>query len=136
MADLTITAASVVPDSSARITHGIAGATIAAGQSVALDPTTNTYKLADSNSATAALKEPDGVALNSSAAGQPLAVAESGSVTVGAVLTAGKTYFQSDTPGGICPEADVGSGEVSTIIGTASSTSVLKVRISRSGVTV
>ena len=73
-------------------------------------------------------------ALNGAAVGQPLKVLRSGDITVGAVLTAGVAYYQSDTPGGICPVADVGSGEYATIIGMAKTTSVLAVQIQASGV--
>ena len=41
MADLTITAANVVPGAGARITNGTAGATVTAGQVVYLDPADN-----------------------------------------------------------------------------------------------
>jgi hypothetical protein len=132
MADLVITAANVVADASARVSHGTAGVAVTAGQTVYLDPATSTYKLADSNGA-AEVRVPDGVALHAAAAGQPLAVAEKGPVTIGAALTAGVAYYQSDTPGGICPVADVGSGEYSTIVGIATSASVLKIGIQASG---
>lgn len=132
MADLVVTAASVVADPSARVVHGKAGATVTAGQVVYLDDTTGTYKLADSN--VAAARSPDGIALHASLSGQPVAVIESGLLTLGAILTAGVAYYLSDTPGGICPVADVGATEYSTILGIASSTSVLKMKISESGV--
>lgn len=132
MADLVITAANVIADSAARIVSGSAGAAITAGQIVYLDPDTRTYKLADSN--VAAARSPDGIALHSTGSGQPLAVAEAGSITLGAVLTAGVAYYLSDTPGGICPVADVGTGEYATVLGVASSTSVLKLKIQESGV--
>lgn len=134
MADLAITAASVVADRAADIAHGTAGASVTAGQTVTLDRTSRTYKLTDSNHATPALRTPTGVALHAAAAGQPLAVAKGGPVTIGATLTAGVAYYQSDTPGGICPVADVGSGERSVIVGIAKTTSVLNVRIQDSGV--
>lgn len=132
MADLVITAANVLADSSARIEHGTAGAAVTAGQVVYLDAATGTYKLADSNGA-AALRSPAGIALHAAGVGQPLAVAEQGPITIGAALTAGVAYYLSDTPGGICPVADVGSGEYATILGIASSASVLKLKIQESG---
>lgn len=133
MTDLSITAANVVPGADARTDAGTAGATITAGQSVYLDAATNTYKLADSNGA-AALRTPVGVALSGASAGQPLTVQKSGDITIGATLTPGVAYYQSDTPGGICPVADVGSGEYSCIIGIAKSASVLDINIQASGV--
>lgn len=134
MADLTITAANVVAGSDAVTENGIAGATITAGQLVYLDSSTNKYGLADSNSATAAVRVVRGIALHASLANQPLTIQRSGSITIGATMTAGVTYYASDTPGGICPVADVGAGEYSTVIGMASSTTVLVVAIQASGV--
>ncbi len=134
MADLVITAANVLADATASQKEGTAGVAITAGQVVTLDPTTDTYKLADSNSATAALRSPAGVALHAAAIGQPLNIAKAGPVTIGATLTPGVAYYLSDTPGGICPVADVGSGEYATILGIATSASVLKLKIQESGV--
>lgn len=133
MADLSITAANVLSGAAAVILHGTAGAAITAGQTAYLDTSSNTWKLADSNGA-AALRTPGGVALNNAAAGQPIALQKDGEITIGATLTAGVTYYQSDTPGGICPVADVGSGEYSCIVGIAKSASVLDINIQPSGV--
>lgn len=134
MADLTITAANVVKGSSASVDRGTAGETITAGKVVYLNESTNKYMLADSNSATVAARSPDGIALNGASTNQPVAVVQGGPVTIGATLTAGVAYYLSDTPGGICPVADVGSGEYATVIGIATSASVLDVRIVESGV--
>lgn len=134
MADLTITAASVLAGSGASIKHGTAGATITAGQQLYLDAATDTWKLADSNSGTVAARTPSATALHAAAAGQPITVHTKGPITIGATLTAGLAYYLSDTPGGICPVADVGSGEYSTIIGMATSTTVLNVDYQSSGV--
>lgn len=134
MADISITAASVVAGANARTEQGTAGAAITAGQVLYKDAAAGTWKLADSNSATAAARSPDGIALNGAASGQPLQVLTGGDVTIGATLTAGVAYYLSDTPGGICPVADVGSGEYSTIIGIAESTTVLNVQFHESGV--
>ena len=40
-------------------------------------------------------------------------------------MTAGVAYYLSDTPGGICPVADLASGEYPTVLGIATSTTVL-----------
>ena len=64
----------------------------------------------------------------------PLGVLKSGDLTIGATLTAGTAYYLSDTAGGICPLADVGSGEYVVLIGIAKSTSVLAVDIQYPGV--
>lgn len=134
MADLSITAASVLAGSNANVERGTAGATVTAGQVVYKDASTRRFGLADSNSATAGVRAAYGVALNGAATGQPLAVLRSGDVTIGATLTAGVAYYLSDTPGGICPVADVGSGEYPVILGIATSTTVLAVNIQAAGV--
>ena len=53
---------------------------------------------------------------------------------LGATLTAGVAFYLSDTPGGICPVADVGTGEYATVLGFATSTTVLNLKIQESGV--
>lgn len=134
MADISITAANVAAGSGSSVDHGTAGATITAGQVVYKDDATGKYLLADSNSATAEARDPDGFALNSASTNQPLAVLKGGPLTIGGTLTAGVAYYLSDTPGGVCPVADVGSGEYSVLLGMATSTSVLDVDIQPSGV--
>lgn len=134
MSDLSITAASVIAGTGARTVNGTAGATITAGQVVYLDSADNEYKLADCDSATAAVRSPAGLALHGAADGQPLEVLTRGPVTIGATMTAGLTYYLSQNPGGICPIGDLGSGDYRTIIGVATSTTVLDVLFHESGV--
>ncbi|MGE0178984.1 MAG: hypothetical protein AB7O91_04085 [Sphingomonas sp.] len=134
MADISITAANVIAGANAIVKHGSAGATITAGQVLYRDPADGTYKLADNNSATAAVRSPKGIALNGASAGQPLAVLTEGDITIGGTLTAGVAYYLSDTPGGICPVADLASGEYPSLIGIAESTTVLSVKFQESGV--
>lgn len=134
MADLTITAANVVAAGGATTKNGTAGATITAGQVVYLDSDAGTYKLADTDSATAAARSPAGIALNSASAGQPLRVLEDGPVTIGAAVTAGVGYYLSGTAGGICPVADLGSGDYPVFLGFARSATVLDVDIVEAGV--
>lgn len=133
MADLVITAANVAARGGAKTGDGTAGATITAGQGVALDPADGKLKLWDSNGA-AALRKPYGIALHGSSNGQPLRVHRKGPLTLGATLAAGVAYYMSDTPGGICPVADVGTGETATLLGMATSTTVLEVDFLESGV--
>lgn len=133
-ADLTVTAASVVAGSNAVTEQGLAGATITAGQLVYRDSTTGRYLKADSNAASAEIRTPRGVALNGASDGQPLAIHRSGDITIGATLTAGIAYYLSDTPGGICAVADVGSGEYVVLLGVAKSASVLAFSVTYTGV--
>jgi len=127
MADLVIAAASVLAASGAAIEHGIAGATVIAGQVVALDNTTGRLVLADADGV-GDLNRPRGIALNGAASGQPLAIAKSGDVTLSG-MTAGVTYYLSPTPGGLAPRADVLAGDYVSVIGIAKSTTVLAIGI-------
>jgi len=136
MTDLVITAANVIAGTGARRVLGTAGATITAGKVVYLDTSDSKYKLADNNSSTAAIRSPAGIALNGAANGQPLVIHEEGPLTIGATLEPGAVYFLSDTPGGICPVADLASGEYPTILGIATSTTVLDIDILEAGVAV
>lgn len=134
MADIVITPADVVASDGAVKETALAGETITAGKAVYKSPTTKKWMLADSNSATAAAKVADGIALNGASLNQPLTVIKQGDLTVSTVLTAGSTYFLSDTAGGICPDADVGAGENVCQLGVAKSTSVLAVKVFAPGV--
>jgi len=133
MTDISITAANVLAGSGASIRRGTAGATITAGQVLYYDGATAKYKLADCDGATA-LRTPVGIALNGASDGQPISLVDRGPVTIGGTLTAGVAYYLSPTAGGICPVADVLSGDYSVILGIATSASVLNVNIQESGV--
>jgi hypothetical protein len=129
MADITITAASVVAGTGSVRKAGIAGETITAGQAIYLSSTTQKWMLADNNSAEAEPRTAIGIALNGAALNQPTVALTSGDVTIGATLTAGAAYYLSDTAGGICPLADVLSGEYVCLIGLAKTTAILDVDI-------
>lgn len=134
MADLTITATSVVKGTGASTRAGTAGATITAGQPVYLDSTTDTYKLADCDSATAAVRSPAGIALNGAASGQPVTVLDGGPITIGATVAASVPYFLSPTAGGICPLADILAGDYAVFLGFGISTTQIDVTIVEAGV--
>lgn len=137
MADLTITPASVLAGAGSAIEHGVAGTTITAGQVLYLDTaSTGKWLLADADAATAIARGSAkiGVALHGASSGQPIAVHKEGDLALGAVLTAGISYFLSGTSGGICPVADVTGGEYFVFLGQAKSTSVLAFRPQYSGV--
>ena len=129
MADLSITAANVVAGANSVAKTGTAGEAVTAGQPVYQSSTTKKGMKADSNSGTAEARRAKGIALNGAALNQPLFIHTSGDFTIGATLTAGTAYYLSDTPGGICPLADVGGGEAVCMVGIAKSTSVLAVAI-------
>lgn len=136
MAAISITAASVLQGSNARVENGKFGAAVTQGQVVYLDASDGEYKLADADSGTAAVRVPRGVALNAGADGQPGQIQLSGDITIGATLTPGLPYFLSpDTPGGIALIGDVGVGDDYVQIGIAKSASVLTIDIQVPGVT-
>ncbi|MER9188651.1 hypothetical protein [Mesorhizobium australicum] len=128
MTDIAITAANVVAGANAVIENGYASAAITAGQVVYRDASAK-YNLADTDSATALVRKPRGIALNGAAVGQPVAVQKSGDITIGATVTKGVAYYLSGTPGGICPVADVAAGDYPAVIGIATSASVLSINI-------
>ncbi len=137
MADIAITAANVAVASGATVESaaGLAGATITAGQTLALDASDGRYKLADADSATASLRSPKGIALHGASNGQPIRVHTKGPITCGGTLVAGTAYYCSKVAGGLAPVADItGTGTYPTIMGIATSTTVLDVLIHESNV--
>lgn len=136
MVDLVITAASVVVAdvSGAIIEHLYAFETLAAGKVVYVSDATGRVGLADNNAGAAEVRRVRGIALNAASAGQPVAVLRSGDLTVGAAVVAGVAYYLSDVPGGICPVADLLTGEYPTVLGIAISSTVLRMAIQAAGV--
>jgi hypothetical protein len=131
MADISVTAASVVPTSTTKRQTKNAAAAITAGQVVYVN-SSDLVALAD-NDASVTTAAAVGIALNSCAAGQPCSYATSGDVTFNAVLTAGAVYVLSSTAGGIAPVADLASDDYVTILGVASTTTNLTININASG---
>lgn len=134
MADLTITPANTISGSGAVTEQGIAGAAVTAGQVVYHDAADGLLKLADCNSATAAVRSPRGIALHAASIGQPLLIQRSGPITLGATLAAGVAYYLSGTAGGVRPVADNTTGDYPVILGIATSTTVLNMNIQEAGV--
>lgn len=134
MADLSITAGSVIAGANATTEAGLAGAAITAGQVVYKDSTTGKYLLADADSATAAARTGRGIALNGASDGQPLKIQMAGDITIGATLTANTAYYLSSGAGSIGVLADVGSGEYMQLIGIAKSTTVMTLSMLATGV--
>lgn len=135
MADVSVTAASVVKASDTVTVDGVMGATVTAGQTVYLDANTNTYKPADAN-ASAAAATLVGIALNGGASGQPVKVAIGGTITPGFTVSVGAVYVLSATAGGIAPVADLASGWYTAIVGIGLTSSSLKLLCSNAGVAV
>jgi hypothetical protein len=133
MADLVITAANVVADSVSKQEY-TAGATITAGQAVYIDTASdNVVKLAQSDG-TALEATVKGVALNSASSGQPVLIAVSGDLDIGATVAIATVYVVSATAGGICPVADLATSDYLSIIGVGTAADNLKINILNSGV--
>lgn len=128
MADLTITAASVVPGTNARFKRGTAGESITQGQPVYLKASDSRYWLAQ-NDGTSAEADAKGIATNAAAAGQEVKIQVGGLITIGATVAVGKTYDVSAAYGAICPDADVGSGKYKKVLGVGYSTTQIEMLI-------
>jgi hypothetical protein len=110
-ADVSITAANVVPSASAKIKRGTAGAALTAGQLVYLESSTNTLKLADANSATAEARVVAGIVINSAPTGGPVHyVWRDPALVLGGTTAKGTIYVLSATAGGVAPAADLTAG--------------------------
>jgi hypothetical protein len=133
MAAITITPGNVSLVSGS-YQNGTAGATITAGMPIYKD-SADSDKLKPSQQDTATHSQCDGIAVNSAASGQPVSfVGDEAVVGYGAILTAGEVYSVGAAAGGICPHGDLGTGEFSTVLGVAVTTSNLKIKINESGV--
>lgn len=131
MTDISVTAASVVAGSNSTIRSGTAGETVTAGQAAAINGS-GQYVKADNN-ASAPLNSCVGVFLNGAAINQPVDVQTAGDITIGATLVKGSAYYVGDTAGGICPFADLASGEGVSLVGVARSTSELSLHVANTG---
>lgn len=134
MADISVTASSVVKGSGATTQTGIAGAAITAGQTLYIDTAnSNVLKLCDVDlselGATCC-----GIALHAASTGQPITYQDAGAITFNAVLTAGKVYVATATAGGIALVADLATNWRTSIVGYATSTTSMTILIRNTGV--
>jgi hypothetical protein len=130
MADISVTAASVVPGANATLIQSIAGETITAGMAVYLKASDSRWwkAQADGTAAESGNGTTLGIAVCGASAGQPLVIdtADSAGITIGGTVVVGTIYVVSATAGGICPEADITAGQYLSILGVGSSTTVIK----------
>ncbi len=124
-ADVSITAASVIPSADAIYLESfyggklIADEAITAGQLVYLDADDSwSVNLSDCNSGTAGVRDVDGIAVNNAGAGQSVSVvAYDPALTLGGTTANGTIYVLSATAGGIAPAADVTTGWYVAVVG-------------------
>ena len=134
MADVTITAANVIAPNPVQLRRKWAAEDITAGQPVRDDPSDSTSLLL-SQATTVAAAKCVGIAANSAKKYQPCIYFRDQDIDFGSgVFVQGETYVVSATKGALAPESDLGSGESSTKVGMATSTSNLSCRIHESGV--
>jgi len=134
MADITVTAASVLAASNATLGIGTAGEALTAGQPVYKDASdSNKIKACDAN-ASAAASACVGIALHTSANNQPIEYATGGDINLGATLTLGQIYITSANAGGIAPVSDLATNWYTTVLGVATTTANLRLSINAGGV--
>ena len=135
MADISVTASSVVPSATATIARGTAGATITAGQPLYQDANNKLQPAAQTSSTTAHMV---GIAVDNASSGQPVEYVSLGDVTFNAVLSPGKMYVLGANAGGISLSADLDAAGANTrygnFVGVATSSTNLRVGIVNSDV--
>lgn len=121
MVDISQTPANVKWVSGTRPEIVKAGATVAAGQPVYRNTSTGEYELADAD--TDAASEFAGVAITDGVDGREMLMAPPGAViNWGATLPAGTIVTLSTTAGGICPEADLATGDYVVVLAIGAGT--------------
>ena len=137
MADITVTAGSVVATSGSSIQRVTFGATIVQGKALYLDTSDNEWKLANcETSLVTAGRDGIAVSLSSGADGQEGVIWLGGShINLGATLAVGTAYYVSVT-GGIMPVGDLATADYVTLLGIATTTALLKPSINVTGVQV
>lgn len=133
MADISVTAASVVPGSDAIYVDGTAGETITAGMTCYKSTSDSKWYKADNND-TAAKAVVGGISLNGASLNQPIRIQTGGTITIGATVAVGTIYVQSTTAGGIAPSADLATGNYVTILGVATTAAIIKLGLNVSGI--
>lgn len=129
MADVTVTAAEVLPTSTTEYATGEAGETITAGEPL--------YKKSGDGNAlwkcdadTSAESDCVGVSMCGGANGQQIVYAVAGTIDPGFTAVVGEAYAVSATVGRIAPVSDITtSGDFITFLGIATSASALKLSI-------
>jgi hypothetical protein len=125
MANLTITATNVQLNADSIPSFGIAGETLAPGQTVYLKSSDRRWWKARAGS-TVDLAESLAIVVTNATEGSQVCLCGAGSLAVGTILTLNTAYVLSATSGLICPIGDLVAGNWTTIIGIPRSTSILK----------
>jgi hypothetical protein len=134
MADITVTATSVVPGSDAQTLPVVWGETVTAGMSVYKAADGLWYKAQNDGTAIEAGSTKLGIALSGGAVNQPGTVQTGGTITIGATVVVGGVYIVSSAYGGVAPFADISTNRLS-ILGYAPTTTTLIVNPIATGIT-
>ena len=135
MADITQTAANVIPGANAVTKDGTIGETLVAGDIIYIDATDSDRLKKAINSALASAAAA-GVMLNGGAAGQPGRYQTSGDHNPGGTVVVAEVYNVSPNAGKFAPDADVAVADFRTTIGIGTTSSNIKLQIQVSGVVV
>lgn len=138
MAALSITAANVRVTQTSDIAIDLVEAgedSIIPGKAVYLDTTVNKYKLADAN-LSAAAAQAVGIAVSYADNTEYFHVLTRGVFNIGATLSAGTAYIVGDTAGSIHPIADAASGWSITVLGVATTASLINLQVNAYDVTI
>ena len=134
MADISKTLANVtIGEEGVQFIVGQAGAAISQGEPVYLSTSDGKYYKTDANDGVAKA-EAVGIALIPVATNGYFLIQTAGLINLGATLVTGTSYYVSTTAGGICLESDLASTNFTTFLGIATSTSLLELDITVSGV--
>jgi len=129
MADYTVVPGNVLASASASKASGTAGVNITAGQTLAMD-NSGLMVLYDANGASP-INVMKGIALHGALVNQPIAfVTQDNLFAPGfSMVAVGDCVIGSQTPGGLCPDADKASGWYVTEVGRAIDLTHIKMRI-------
>lgn len=134
MADITVTAASVLASASTGVLAiGTAGASLTAGLPLYKDAT-DSNKLKSCISSSAAAANCVGIALHAAASGQPIEYITAGDLNPGGTVVVGRIYCVSANAGGIAPQSDLSAGQFVTILGIGTTTSNISLGIKAGGI--
>lgn len=134
-ADLPPTPSSVAPSSTAKLSRGVCGGTIVAGNPVYLDASDSSKVKAADTDASAASSKVVGIAIGGCATGQQVAyVTEDTDFTPGVSTTAGTIYVLGGTAGSIAAAADLAQNDYTAFVGVGKSGNKLYVKPFAAGV--
>jgi len=134
MADVSISAVLPVPGAANAYGDGIAGTSVAVGDWVYRDAA-DSYKVKPADSSSSAKAAVVGIALHAATSGQPVRFQTAGKAVISG-LSVGMVYVLSETSGGgnMCPVTDLDNTEYLTLLGAASGSAILDLKLWATGI--